>query len=83
MIQHVAFSGQQKCDSKSNDDEVLCVKGVKNGVIVRIADFGGPLVSNGRLIGIASQSACVLKDVSGMFTRVSHFSEWIESNSCL
>ncbi|MGW2597099.1 serine protease [Streptomyces klenkii] len=43
-------------------------------------DSGGPLVVDGKLVGISSWGlGCARKGLPGVYTKVSYFSEWIDS----
>lgn len=82
MLQYVTVSMETKCPLLEwGEDAMICVKGVEG--MRKIGNFGSPLVSYGRLIGIATQGSYELQNVLGMFTQVAYFHEWITNNSKL
>lgn len=69
----------------SNDPTIyngtLCTFGRWNHAATCKGDTGGPLISNGSLIGVASWGMCGGNGELDGFTRVSEFLNWIQEVS--
>lgn len=80
---HLKTAGLQKCWKNTQDliskNSLICTTESKASSIC-VGDVGGPLISAGKLIGIASfgNDDCKLGVAHG-FTGISSYTQWIES----
>ena len=74
-------------DMWTGDSTMLCAGNGANGVQVYNCpgDTGGPLLdSNNAMVGIVSTgTSCGDKQTPGIYTRTSHFAEWIQFQACV
>ncbi|XP_051766560.1 serine protease 57-like [Ctenopharyngodon idella] len=59
-------------------DNVLCTVGSKTKSGACQGDLGGPLVCNGKAVGIASLERCDSPDVPNIYTQISKYTLWIK-----
>lgn len=61
-------------------DDIMCIGLMEGGKDSCQGDSGGPAICNGRLQGIVMGGLfCAQKDYPGVYTRVSHYTEWIRN----
>lgn len=78
---HLKVISNDECRSRGQQvqDKDICTY-TKEGEGTCFGDSGGPLISDGRLIGCVSRGIPCAVGKPDVYTRTSHFADWIEQN---